>query len=73
MTEQMIKKHHPWLFRHRFSICSNGLLYFDPKVQDFLHKYYTRVSFSISVDGNKELHDSCRIDKAGNGTYDRAS
>ena len=72
ITIQMYKKNHPWLLKHRFSICSNGLLYFQPKVQDFFKKYYNRLSFSISIDGNKELHDACRIDLLGRGTYDRA-
>jgi radical SAM peptide maturase (CXXX-repeat target family) len=26
----------------------------------------------VSIDGNKELHDACRIDLEGKGTYDRA-
>ncbi len=72
IEEQMIIKHHPWIFRHRYSICSNGLLYFEPKVQNFIRKYNSSLSFSISIDGNKELHDSCRVDLNGNGTYDRA-
>jgi len=68
----LIEKDHPWLLRHKISICSNGLLYFEPKVQAFLEKYKNRLSFSISIDGNKELHDSCRLDLEGKGTYDRA-
>lgn len=71
-TNQLIEKDHPWLLRHKISICSNGLLYFEPKVQAFLEKYKNRLSFSISIDGNKELHDSCRLDLEGKGTYDRA-
>lgn len=72
LTNEMIKKNHPWLYKHRFSICSNGLLYFTPAVQKFLQKYHNRLSFTVSIDGNKELHDSCRVDLQGNGTYDRA-
>jgi sulfatase maturation enzyme AslB (radical SAM superfamily) len=30
------------------------------------------ISFCVSIDGNKELHDSCRIDLNGKGSYDRA-
>jgi sulfatase maturation enzyme AslB (radical SAM superfamily) len=26
---------------------------------------------SISLDGNKDLHDKCRFDLSGQGTYDR--
>jgi len=30
--EQCIILHHPWIDRFRVSICSNGVLYFTPKV-----------------------------------------
>lgn len=69
---QMIKIHHPWLTLFRCSLCSNGVLYFTPEVQKFFYKFYPWCSFSISIDGNKELHDSCRVDFDGNGSYDRA-
>jgi radical SAM peptide maturase (CXXX-repeat target family) len=68
----MINLEHPWLYLCRFSLCSNGLLYKTPKVQNFFKKYGRMISFTISIDGNKELHDACRIDLEGNGTYDRA-
>lgn len=69
---QMIEKNHPWLFYNRFSICSNGLLYFNKDVQDFINKYHTMGELTFSIDGNKELHDACRVDMTGRGTYDRA-
>ena len=68
---KMIEFNHPWLYHIRFSICSNGLLYNTTKVQKFFEKYHDFISFSISLDGNKELHDKCRIDLNNNGTYDR--
>ena len=68
---KMIKLNHPWLYHIRFNICSNGLLYNTPKVQKFFEKYHNFISFSISLDGNKKLHDKCRIDLQGNGTYDK--
>ena len=71
-TQRLIDLNHPWLFKHRFSMCSNGLLYFEPAVQEFISKYNHRLSFSISIDGDKQLHDSCRVDLEGAGTYDRA-
>lgn len=70
--EQTIIKNHPWATRHRFSICSNGLLYFNPKVQELFRKYGDEISFSISIDGIKELHDACRIQPNGKGSYDIA-
>jgi radical SAM peptide maturase (CXXX-repeat target family) len=46
-------------------------LYVNPKVQAYLTKYKDIVSLGISLDGNKELHDKCRLDLEGNGSYDR--
>jgi sulfatase maturation enzyme AslB (radical SAM superfamily) len=37
-----------------------------------MEKYKYNLSFSISIDGNKELHDSCRVQKDGSGSYDIA-
>ena len=55
-----------------FSICSNGTLYHDPEVGRVLNKWKNRLSFSVTVDGNKELHDSCRIFPDGSPSYDLA-
>ena len=68
----MIDLQHPWLLGFRINICSNGILYDNIKVQKFFEKYNRIIGFTISIDGNKELHDACRIDLNGNGTYDRA-
>ena len=70
--EQCIILHHPWVDKFRVSICSNGVLYFTPKVQEFIKKHQTHLSFSISIDGNKKLHDTCRIFPDGTGSYDLA-
>lgn len=67
----MIETHHPWLLKTRISIGSNGLLYFNPEVQAFLKKFGALCIMSFSVDGDKTLHDMCRKDTDGNGTYDR--
>lgn len=69
---EMYRLHHPWATRFMISICSNGLLYFDPKVQAYLKKHRQHLSFSITVDGNKALHDSCRVRADGSGSYDAA-
>ena len=63
---------HPWFSLHRVSICSNGLQYFDKDVQEFFKDYASNISFNISIDGNKDLHDSCRIQPNGEGSYDVA-
>ena len=72
LVQRMQEMRHPWRNKFMFSICSNGLLYKDPKVQAYMEKYKFNVSFSISIDGNKELHDSCRVKKDGSGSYDIA-
>ena len=63
---------HPWAERYCFSTCSNGILYFTPKVQKFLNKFKENLSISITIDGDKELHDSCRVFPDGRPSYDIA-
>lgn len=70
--EQTIKLNHPWATRFCISICSNGVLYTDQKVQQFLQRNKDWISFSVTLDGNKELHDSCRVFPDGSGSYDLA-
>ena len=70
--EQVIMLQHPWATRFRISIATNGTLHFDEKVQHFLKKYEKHISYGITVDGNKELHDSCRIFPDGRPSYDMA-
>lgn len=69
---RLYELNHPWLYRFRISFSSNGTLYFDPKVQEYLRRYQRFVCLGISVDGNKELHDSCRKFPDGSGSYDKA-
>ena len=70
--DKAIELQHPWANNFAISICSNGVLYFDEKVQQFLNKYKNKISFSITIDGNKELHDACRVFPNGNPSYDLA-
>jgi uncharacterized protein len=59
----MIQMKHPWLLYFTSSMCSNGLLYNTPKVQAFFEKFgYWFAGYTVSIDGNKELHDMCRVD-----------
>ena len=69
---EAIRLMHPWATKFCISICSNGVLYFDPKVQKFLNKWRNNISFSITIDGNKELHDACRVFPDGTGSYELA-
>lgn len=67
-----LELNHPWAEKYMCSISSNGTLYFDEKVQKFLNKHKNHLSFSVSIDGNKELHDSCRVFPDGRPSYDLA-
>lgn len=67
-----IAKRHPWVENFRISISSNGTLYFEPEVQEFLKKYHHFASLNITLDGPKDLHDVCRRDYNNNGSFDRA-
>lgn len=69
---RLIELRHPWLHRFKVSISSNGTLYFDPAVQAYLKEFKSWISLSISLDGNKELHDACRLYPNGQGSYDQA-
>jgi len=61
---------HRWALHHMISISTNGILYGLEDVQRFIEKNEGRISISISIDGNKELHDSCRLFPDGKGSYD---
>ena len=69
---EMLRKNHIWLKHFRFNITTNGTLYFDNKVQNFIHKYKDFLSLTVTVDGCKELHDKCRVFDDGSGSYDLA-
>jgi len=70
--EVAFKKDPMIVARSRISIASNGMHYFEPAVNKFLMKNANSLSFSISLDGNKELHDSCRRFPDGSPSFDKA-
>ncbi len=55
-----------------FDICSNGTEWDKPEVQKLMKKIGRNTSFTVSIDGNKELHDSARVHPDGRGSYDEA-
>ncbi len=69
---KLISENHPWAHTILFSMISNGVLYFEPKVQEYLTKNHGYVSFGISLDGCRNLHDMCRVFPDGTGSYDLA-
>ena len=60
----------PWATNYMISISSNGVLFLTDKVQKFIQRNENRVSIGITIDGNKELHDKCRLFHDGRGSYD---
>jgi radical SAM peptide maturase (CXXX-repeat target family) len=54
------------------SFSTNGTLYREPAVQRFLARNRDAVSLSVTVDGTKEVHDSCRRFLNGEPTYEIA-
>ena len=69
---KLIAENHPWANKIIFSMISNGVEYFNPKVQEYLAKNHGVISFGISLDGCKDLHDMCRVFPDGLGSYDIA-
>lgn len=70
--DECIKRDHPWLTNFRFNFSTNGQLYFNKEVQDYLYLFGGLSTINITIDGPKELHDSCRKDFEGNGSFDQA-
>lgn len=70
--EQSLEKVPLWAETFMISISSNGTIYFSEDVQEFLRKYDGRISYSVSIDGAKEMHDKCRVFHDGSGSYDLA-
>ena len=52
----------------RFTVTTNGML-LDDEIIDFCNREMSNVV--LSLDGRKEIHDRCRVDYAGNGSWDR--
>ena len=61
---------HPWGYYYMISISTNGVLFEDERVQEFIRKNKSHLSIGISIDGDKRLHDSCRVFHNGAGSYD---
>lgn len=67
-----IKRRHPWAETFMISIATNGTLHFKPEVQKFIYKYRGHLSYGVSIDGPKEMHDACRVYYDGRGSFDDA-
>lgn len=59
------------LCKTEFVICTNGTRFNDERCLSILKKYKNELTLNVSLDGIKEKHDSQRIDKNGNGSFDK--
>lgn len=60
---------HPWAESYRFSLTSNGILYDDRQVQEYIAKNRCNLSIGITIDGTPEKHDLHRVYPTGQGSY----
>lgn len=61
-----------WLLCHTYNFSTNGTLYHTEKAQRFIKKYRDLIHLGVTVDGDKNFHDSCRLFPNGSGSYDLA-
>lgn len=68
--KRAVELNHRWAINYMISMSTNGIAFNTPKVQKFIKKNRARTSIGITVDGNKELHDTCRRFPNGEPSYD---
>jgi radical SAM peptide maturase (CXXX-repeat target family) len=59
-----------WLGSYRINITTNGLMYRDAKVQQYIAKHKEHLNISISIDGDRVKNDKNRVYPSGKGSYD---
>ncbi len=64
------ESNHRWFNNYRIGFTSNGLMYSDPRVQEFIKKNRMHISLQITIDGTKAKHDLQRVYPGGGGSYD---
>lgn len=73
-TQQLIVVDNEWTRKWRsawrISICSNGTLFENKEVRDFIDKWKGMMCLTVSIDGCKEIHDRYRVFPNGQGTMD---
>lgn len=67
---RMFELNHPWFNTYMINFSTNGLLYGNKIVQNFIKKNKTHLSIGISIDGTKQKHDNQRVFPNGKGSYD---
>jgi uncharacterized protein len=63
------KRNHRWADRFTFRMTTNGILYGERKVQEFIAAFKNHLDLKISLDGTQEKHDSQRVYPDGSGSY----
>lgn len=61
---------HKWFENYRINISTNGLLYNQDAVQEFIKKNHRHLSIGLTIDGTPEKHDLNRVYPNGRGSYD---
>ncbi|MBN2441265.1 MAG: radical SAM peptide maturase, CXXX-repeat target family [Spirochaetales bacterium] len=64
------EKKHVWADNYHFTISTNGILYNNPEVQEFIKRFKDHLTISISIDGTKIKHDMNRVYPDGKGSHD---
>lgn len=70
LSEKVVQTNHKWKDSYTIRITTNGLLYDNIAVQQFICKYKDKLTINISIDGTKLKNDSNRIFPDGKGSYD---
>jgi uncharacterized protein len=66
---RMYELEHPWFNSYRFNFSTNGLMYDNDKVQQYIKKNLNHLSIGITIDGTQQKHDLQRVYKNGKGSY----
>ena len=69
IKKELYVKEHPWFNSYRFGFTTNGLLYNDTKVQQYIEKNKSHISITITIDGIQKKHDIQRVYANGKGSY----
>lgn len=67
-----IQLNHRWKTQFAISMSTNGVDLMKPDCLNFIQKWKNKLSINVTIDGNKELHDKCRLFPNGDPSYDIA-
>lgn len=72
ITEYIRKKNlfSKTVFPFMLSFSTNGINYSSEHIRQYVKKNISNLSIGITIDGTKDMHDSCRVFPNGQGSYD---